>query len=106
MCIGVLLMPLEYMLQDITRIKNYGLMALMYLTPVLYMDPGEGIISKLMRLNPLTYVIDGLRNSLVGLPVDHGSFFLVYSVTTIALFVLATILYRVMSPIIIQRISA
>ena len=106
MGVGVILLPLEYMLPDIERIRNFTLMGLMYITPVLYTNPGEGIISNLMRMNPLTYVIDGLRNSLTGLPVEHGSFFLFYSVVTAVLFVLVTILYRVMSPIIIERISA
>jgi lipopolysaccharide transport system permease protein len=106
MSVGVLLMPLEYMLPDIARIKNYGLMVLMYLSPVVYMNPKEGLLSTVMRWNPLSYVMDGLRNSLTGLPVDNGLFFAIYGAVAFGLFILATVLYRVMSPIIVQRISA
>jgi lipopolysaccharide transport system permease protein len=106
MSIGVLLMPLEYMLPDIARIKNYGLMVLLYLSPVVYMNPKEGLLATVMRWNPLSYVMDGMRNSLTGLPVDNGLFFAIYTAVAVGLFLLATILYRVMSPIIIQRISA
>jgi lipopolysaccharide transport system permease protein len=106
MSIGVLLLPLEYMLPDVARIKQYGLMFFMYLTPVMYMTPKEGILSNIMRWNPVSYVIDGLRNSITGLPVNDTMFFIVYGIVALGLFLIATVLYRVMSPIIIQRISA
>jgi lipopolysaccharide transport system permease protein len=106
MSLGVWLLPLEYMLSDIARIKNYGLMALMYLTPVVYANPGKGIISTIMNLNPLTYIIDALRNSLTGLPVENLPFFLGMSIVTALMAIGATIIYRITTPIIIQRIGS
>ena len=106
MSIGVLLLPLEYMLPDIARIKQYGLMFFMYFAPVMYMIPKQGFLSSIMRWNPVSYVIDGLRNSISGLPVNNDVFFMVYGIVALGFFLIATVLYRVMSPIIIQRISA
>lgn len=106
MGIGVLLMPLEYMLPDIQRIKNFGLMGLMYLTPVVYGDPGEGLISTIMQWNPLTYIIEDLRHALTGVPIENGMFWGGLSLLAGLVFLLATLLYRVTTPIIVQRISA
>lgn len=106
MCLGVFLMPLEYMFSDIARIKNYGLMGLMYLTPVVYANPGKGYVSTIMSLNPLTYIVDGLRNSLTGMPISGASFFFGLTIATVILFLGATILYRITIPIIIQRIGS
>ena len=106
MSIGVFLLPLEYMLSDIGRLKNYGLMGLMYLTPVVYANPGKGFVSTIMSLNPIAFIIDGLRNSLTGLPIGSSSFFFGMSVVTVLLFLGATVLYRITIPIIIQRIGA
>lgn len=106
MGIGVLLMPLEYMLPDIARIKQFGLMGLMYLTPVVYGDPGEGVISTIMQWNPLSYIIEDLRNALTGAPIENGMFWGVLTLLTVVVFLMATLLYRVTTPIIVQRISA
>lgn len=106
MSIGVFLMPIEYMLPDIAKIKTYGLMGLMYLTPVVYGNPGEGLIATIMRWNPLTYVINGLRGALTGVPINEGMFWLYFSIISVLFFLLATLLYRVTTPIIVQRISA
>jgi len=94
------------MLPDIARIKNIGLNGLMYLTPVVYANPGQGIISEIMKWNPLSYILDILRNSLTGVPVEHTLFILAFVGITFVLFILSTILYRVITPIMIQRISA
>lgn len=104
--LGVLLMPLEYMLPDISRVKNMGMTILMFFTPVVYEDSGNGFLSEIMRLNPLTYIICALRNSLSGLPVEHPYLLVSFCFLTVFIFFLATILNRIMSPIVIQRISA
>lgn len=106
MTVGVFLMPLEYMLPDIGKIKNYVLMGLMYLTPVVYANPGKGLVSTIISYNPLSYLIDGLRNCLTGFPLGSESFFIAMFFVTMLLFFVAVILYRITIPIIIERISS
>jgi lipopolysaccharide transport system permease protein len=106
MSFGVLLMPLEFMLPDIGRIRGYGLTLLMYLTPVVYMTPTKGFLSTIMQWNPISYVINGLRNSLTGLPVENSNIVYIYISLAIVFFLLASIVYRIMIPIIIERISS
>jgi lipopolysaccharide transport system permease protein len=106
MSIGVIMLPFEYMLPDIERIKVYSLMALMYLSPVVYANPKTGLISTIMHWNPLTYVIEGMRNCLTGLPLNNIPFFIGYTMVALMLFLLATVAYRIVSPIIIQRMSS
>ena len=98
-------MPFEYMLPDIGKVKNYFLMGLMYLTPVVYANPGSGLVSTIIKWNPLTYIIDGLRNSLTGGFVEL-SFFLGMFLLTIVLFFIALIVYRITVPIITERIGS
>ena len=105
MCLGVLIMPFEYMLPDIGKVKNYFLMGLMYLTPVVYANPGSGLVSTIIKWNPLTYIIDGLRNSLTGEFVGL-SFFIGMLLITIILFFIAVIVYRITVPIIVERIGS
>lgn len=106
MSIGVFLMPLEYMLPDIGKIKNYVLMGLMYVTPVVYANPGKGLVSTIMSYNPLSYLIDGLRNCLTGYSLPMPGFFIGMLFVTLLLFFLAVVVYRITIPIIIERISS
>jgi len=105
MCLGVIFMPFEYMLPDLGKVKNYFLMGLMYLTPVVYANPGSGLLSTIIKWNPLTYIIDGLRNSLTGGFVEL-SFFFGMLLLTIVLFFIALIVYRITVPIITERIGS
>jgi len=75
------------------------------LTPVVYANPGSGFVSKIINLNPLTYIIDGIRNALTGSIVDV-IFFIWLFVITIILFFVSLIVYRITFPIIIERIGS
>lgn len=105
MAIGLLLMPFEYMLPDIGKLKNYGLMGLMYLTPVVYANPGKGLLAKIMQYNPLSVFVDGMRNALTGRNVDVLFFGWVFIITLIMV-ALSLIVFKVTVPIITERIGA
>ncbi len=106
MSIGVFLTPIAILYHDITRVIPILMQILMYLTPVVYNAPKEGFMRTLMFLNPLTYIVTNLRNTLTGYPIENGFFLLIFAVCTLLFSLLAMIVYRIAMPIITERMSA
>lgn len=104
--IGVLITPIGVLYGDISRMIPIAMQFLMYITPVLYIMPKEGFLKTIMSLNPLTYFIIDLRNSLTGMPVENWTFWLGTLCVTLLISVLAVIVYRVSMPIITERMSS
>ncbi|WP_418263886.1 ABC transporter permease [Flavobacterium faecale] len=104
--IGVLLMPLGVLYNDISKLIPIGLQLLMYVSPVLYAVPKSGLMQKVMYFNPLTYLLMDIRNSLTGMPIAHWMFWGVLVLVTFFLSLIAMVVYRVSIPIITERMSA
>lgn len=104
--IGLALTPLGMLYGDINRGLGVALPFLMYLTPVVYPAPTEGIIGFIMKLNPLTIFISQTRNWLTGQPVQEMFSFGVYTLAFSLLFVLSLVIYRLAMPMIIERMGA
>ncbi|MFV5703586.1 ABC transporter permease [Flavobacterium sp. XS2P12] len=104
--IGIIISPIGILYNDISRFIPLGLQLLMYITPVLYVVPKSGFMQKVMSLNPLSYVITDIRNSLTGMPVENDFFWLIAVLVTIVLCLIAMVVYRVSMPIITERMSA
>jgi lipopolysaccharide transport system permease protein len=104
--IGVILMPVEIMLPDFSKFKTAFFTLLMYATPVVYAKPKSGVIAELVKWNPCTYLIDGLRNSLTGQAIHNPMFWGTLCIVALIAFMVGTIVFRVAAPIIIQRLSA
>lgn len=104
--IGLLLTPLGMLYQDISKMITFGMQFVMYVTPVVYAVPKEGIMKTLMELNPLTPIITVGRNLAVGLTPEYLTYFLIVIAVCIPLFFLAMIFYRISIPIFVERLSA
>ena len=103
--IGVLLMPISLLYSDISRLIPIALQFLMYATPVVYAMPSEGIMRKVMLLNPLSYIISDLRNVLTGYGLENPIFWTLGLLVTVVLSVIALVVYRVSMPILTERMS-
>ncbi len=106
MSIGVFLTPVAILYHDVTRFIPITMQILMYLTPVVYNLPKEGFMRTIMMINPLTYIIADLRNTLTGYPLENGMFLLIFGICTLVFSLLSMIVYRVSMPIITERMSA
>ncbi|MFD2891021.1 ABC transporter permease [Flavobacterium chuncheonense] len=104
--IGVLIMPIGLLYTDIGRIIPIGLQFLMYATPVVYAMPTEGVMRTIMLFNPLSYIIEDLRNVITGFEVMHPIFWLLFTGITFLLLAVAMVIYRVAMPILTERMSA
>lgn len=103
--IGILLMPISLLYTDISRLIPIALQFLMYATPVVYAMPPEGIMRKVMLLNPLSYIITDLRNVLTGYGLENLVFWFFGLLVTVVLSVIALVVYRVSIPILTERMS-
>ena len=103
--IGTLLMPISLLYTDISRLIPIGLQFLMYATPVVYAMPADGLMRKIMLLNPLSYIITDLRNVLTGHGLENAFFWFFGLLVTVVLSILALVVYRVSIPILTERMS-
>lgn len=104
--IGIIISPVGILYNDISRIIPIGLQLLMYITPVLYVVPKSGFMKTIMQLNPLSYIVTDIRNTLTGMPIENEFFWLAFLLVTLLLSVIAMVVYRVSMPIITERMSA
>lgn len=104
--IGILITPIGILYQDISRAVPIVMQILMYVTPVVYLMPKTGFMKTLMELNPFTYLVVNLRNSLTGFPIENLPVLVIYAILSIVLFLVSIIVYRIAMPIITERMSA
>ncbi|NWG34543.1 MAG: ABC transporter permease [Chloroflexi bacterium] len=104
--IGLALTPLGMLYQDINKGLAVLLPFFMYLTPVVYPAPREGIMGLLMRANPLATLINETRNWLTLQPVQDMPYFIGYTMAFVVLFLLSLVVYHLSMPMIIERIGS
>lgn len=104
--IGLFLTPIGMLYKDIQKMVTMGLGLLMYVTPVVYGIPKEGIMKTIMEWNPFTPLILTTRDFVIGATPEYLSYYLVIIGVSIPLFFLGMLFYRVSIPIIVERMSA
>ncbi len=104
--IGLLLIPLGILYQDVERALNTGLGILFFLTPVVYPPPTAWPASLLASLNPVSAVLNVTRDAMTnGHLVGLTGFAWVFGATLFAL-AIGWVLYRISMPHMIARMSA
>ena len=104
--IGLLITPIGMLYKDVLKFINLGLTFVMYITPVVYVIPKEGLMKTLMELNPLTPLIVTVKDIAFGTtPLLLGEY-LVIVLISIPLFLIGLLFYRMSIPIIVERLSA
>ena len=101
--IGLFLTPFSMLYKDVGKIIGFGTSFLMYITPVVYPIPGEGIMKTLMEINPLSARIITGRDVVTGMDPNFGGYFLLLMLISIPLFILGLVFYRISIPIIVER---
>ncbi|AUC78007.1 polysialic acid transporter [Nonlabens sp. MB-3u-79] len=106
MTLGLLITPLGMLFNDVSKFIALALRFVMYVTPVVYTIPKEGILKTLMEWNPLTPLLLINRNVLLGLELSFLNYFIGITLFIIPLLLLALLIYRVSIPVIVERFSA
>lgn len=104
--IGLFLTPIGLLYTDIGKGLPILMQFFMYLTPVVYPLRGEGTLSALLLLNPLTPLIETTRAWLTGGTPEWLLYFLITNFLAIFLLIGVWIVYRLAMPIVIERMSS
>ncbi|WP_345203979.1 ABC transporter permease [Chryseobacterium ginsengisoli] len=103
--IGLIITPLGLIYTDISKVLITGIPFLMYVTPVVYAMPRAGIFKILFSLNPLTYIINDTRNTLVGVETNSLVFTLVLTAISVIVLLIGLVIFRKSMPIVIEKIA-
>jgi lipopolysaccharide transport system permease protein len=101
--IGMLITPVGMLYNDIGRAIPLLMQFLMYLSPVVYTVSGNGLLSYVVKINPLTSLISTGRSALTGLPFEYLNYFGILSGIMLVFFFAGWFFYRFSIPIIIER---
>jgi lipopolysaccharide transport system permease protein len=104
--LGLLLTPIGMLYTDIGKAFPLLMQLLMYLSPVVFAMPNEGLAATIFELNPITPLIMTARDWLTGMPTDFLGAFLLVNFCALLLLLLVWIVYRAAMPILIERMSA
>lgn len=104
--IGLFLTPIGMLYKDIQKMVTMGLSMLMYVTPVVYAIPKEGIMKTIMEYNPFTPLILTTRDFVIGAEPQYLPYFIGIIAICIPLFFIGLLIYRISIPIIVERMSA
>ncbi|MEA5502351.1 ABC transporter permease [Halotia wernerae UHCC 0503] len=104
--IGVLLAPLGVLYQDVSKALTLITGFWLFLTPVVYPVPRNGIFGFLVQMNPVTPLLVTARDlATTGVVLDPSRFWLVSAITIVGL-LLTWIAFRLAMPFVVERVSS
>lgn len=103
--LGLLLTPIGLIYTDISKLLTTAVAFIMYITPVVYAVPKQGLFKKLFELNPLTYMFNDARSSLINLPLENTPFIIISAAISFLVMLVSLVIFRKSMPIIIEKIG-
>ena len=104
--IGLLLAPLGILYQDVAKGISLITTFWLFITPVVYPTPTEGIFGTLVKFNPVTPLLVTTRElATTGILTQVTAFWFVSAIAWLGL-LLTWIMFRLAMPYVIERISA
>ena len=103
--IGFLLLPVGLLYKDVDRGIGIVTQVWMLLTPVVYPARTVGLAGFLATWNPVSPVLTTAREALSGLPFTELNAFGLVSAVSLLLCVLGLITFRLVMPIVIERMG-
>jgi lipopolysaccharide transport system permease protein len=104
--LGVLLAPLGALYQDVGRAVTTSTVALLIVTPAVFVPPKEGVFGTVVALNPITPLLTATRDLATTGSLTYPLGLIVSGAGAVVLLLLAWAVYRLSMPIIIERMSA
>jgi lipopolysaccharide transport system permease protein len=106
LALGLLLVPIGILYQDVEQALGAAVALWFFVTPVIYPAPRAWPASLTMTLNPVSAVLDTARAWLLGTPPFYLASSLAIGAATLAVLLVGWLLYRLALPILIERMSA
>ena len=104
--IGLIVIPIATLYNDVSRAIQIILRFGFFLTPVIFQLPRSGVARRLMLLNPVTPVVVTGRDWLTGSGEGMVQAFGVVLAGSLLILALGIVFYKVALPHLIERISA
>lgn len=104
--VGILLTPLGFLFQDVSRGITMLITFWFFVTPVVYPPPTQWPASLLAYVNPISPLIITTRDMLTTGKLTQLGIFLFVSVITLLLILVGWVIYRVAMPHMVERIGA
>jgi lipopolysaccharide transport system permease protein len=102
--IGLMISPFSIIYQDFAKGLPLVLGLAMFATPVVYPMPvGDSLAAKVIRANPLSYLINAIRDLTIHGTTGYIQQIAYIGIVAIILFVLAWIIFRLSMPYVIER---
>jgi lipopolysaccharide transport system permease protein len=103
--IGLWLVPVINLVQDVSRSMEVITLAWFFITPIAYPTPTSGILSILVKLNPVTSLLVTAQELITTGELSQLPLFLIMSSITLVGLILGWVIYRLSIPFLIERIS-
>lgn len=103
--LGLLFTPIGLIYTDISKIISTGVSFLMYFTPVVYAVPKQGLFKEIFEINPLTFLFNDARSSLLNNPLENIIFTTIIAAVSFVLMIIGLVIFRKAMPIIIEKIG-
>lgn len=103
--LGLFISVVSVVASDVVNLFNIGLGFVFYITPVIYASDTVKYpaLEWLIRLNPLTYLVGGVRDLIIYGTMNHPDLFLLFSVLSFLFFMLAWRLFFVSEDKVIEK---
>lgn len=103
--LGLFLVPINHLVQDVSRSMDVVLLVWFFLTPVIYPVPTNPILAFLVRLNPVAPLLVTARELTTTGNVSEPIGFAVMSLIAIATLLFGWLVFRLSIPFLVERIS-
>lgn len=102
---GLIISVVSVVASDLTNVFNIGLGFVFYITPIVYDVSGleSEVLQTLVKLNPLTYLVGGVRDLIIRGDMSNWTAYLVISLLSFIFFMLAWRLFFVSEDKVIER---
>lgn len=104
--VGVMLAPLGVLYQDVSKSLNMIMGFWLFLTPVIYPVPTEGVFGTLVAFNPVTPLLVTIRElATTGVLSNPTGFWLVSALTFVGLMAI-WVVFRIAMPYVVERVTS
>lgn len=104
--IGIFLVPVGMLYQDIQQALTICISALMFFTPVLYPAPSSGALAKVIECNPISPFLIVCREMIFGGQLSRIYEAILVLMVTVVFVLGVWVLYRLAMPVLVERMEA
>lgn len=102
--IGLIICVVNIVASDVSNIFNILFGFVFYITPVIYSNStSSNLLNTVTKLNPLTYLIGGVRDAVIYGRIEHFDLFIILSVISFILFLLSLRLFYVSEDRVVEK---